>query len=171
MSFHLSLNVLNYLSRYNRRYWGRPDAAAKEITPDGWWKTGDLAVIKAEHNNATFIQGRASIDLIKSGGYKISALEIEAAMLQLPFVSEVAVVGVPDSTWGEMVAAICVPVEGRAAELTVANVRENLRRELAPYKLPQKLHVLAEMPRNAMGKVQKKTLREQCFPVPRAAKL
>lgn len=130
-----------------------------------------MAIVKAEHNNATFIQGRASVDVIKSGGYKISALDIEAAMLQLPFVSEVAVVGVPDPTWGEMVAAICVPVEGRASELTVANVRESLRRELAPYKLPQKLHVLDVMPRNAMGKVQKKALREQCFPSQRAAKL
>lgn len=153
------------------RYWRKPGAAAKEMTSDGWWKTGDLALIKAEHNNAAFIQGRASADIIKSGGYKMSALDIETAMLQLAFVQEVAVVGVPDSTWGEMVAAVCVPVEGKAGELTVANLREMLRSELAPYKLPQKLHVLDVMPRNAMGKVQKKILREQCFPTQRAAKL
>ena len=121
-------------------------------------------MIKDEHQKATFIQGRASADIIKSGGYKISGLEIEAAMLQLPFVSEVAVVGVPDSVWGEMVAAICVPVKGREDELTVANVRAELRSLLAPYKLPQKVHLLQTMPRNAMGKVQKKTLREKCFP-------
>lgn len=144
---------------------------AKEFTPDGWWKTGDLAIIKTEYNGAAFIQGRASADIIKSGGFKISALEIEAAMLQLTFVSEVAVVGVPDSVWGEAVAAVCVPVTGLAAELTVANVREQLRQELAPYKLPQKVHVLDTMPRNAMGKVQKKALREQCFPAQRTAKL
>lgn len=153
------------------RYWRKPEATAKERTPDGWWKTGDMAVIKAEHNNATFIQGRASADIIKSGGYKISALDIETAMLQLPFVEEVAVVGVPDTTWGEVVAAICVPAEGRAAELTVSNVRETLKSELAPYKLPQKLHVLDQMPRNAMGKVQKKALRERCFPEQRTSKL
>lgn len=85
-------------------------------------------------------------------------------MLQLPFVSEVAVVGLPDTVWGEMVAAICVPVTGRAAELTTANVRAQLRSQLAPYKLPQKVHLLHSMPRNAMGKVQKKALRDQCFP-------
>lgn len=128
-------------------------------------------MIKAEHQNATFIQGRASVDIIKSGGYKISALEIETAMLQLPFVQEVAVLGVPDDVWGEMVAAICVPVQGRARELTVANLREKLRSELASYKLPQKLHILEVMPRNPMGKVQKKILREQCFPAQRMTKL
>lgn len=159
------------VSHMNYRYWRKPEATAKERTSDGWWKTGDMAVIKAEHNNATFIQGRASADIIKSGGYKISALDIETAMLQLPFVEEVAVVGVPDTTWGEVVAAICVPAEGKAADLTVANLREKLRSELAPYKLPQKLHILDQMPRNAMGKVQKKALREQCFPTQRAAKL
>ncbi|KAK4504610.1 hypothetical protein PRZ48_002571 [Zasmidium cellare] len=154
-----------------KEYWRKPGATSKDITSDGWWKTGDMAVTKAEHNNAAFIQGRASVDIIKSGGYKISALDIETAMLQLPFIREVAVMGVADPTWGEMVAAVCVPVEGKAEELTAANVRESLRSELAPYKLPQKVHVLQVMPRNAMGKVQKKALREKCFPNPPAAKL
>lgn len=138
---------------------------------DGWWRTGDLALIKAEYGNATFIQGRASIDIIKSGGYKISGLDIEAAMLQLPYVQEVAVVGVPDAVWGEAVAAICVPVEGRGADLTIANVRDHLKTQLAAYKVPQKLCVMKELPRNAMGKVQKKALRDQCFPRQREAKL
>lgn len=138
------------------------------MTPDGWWKTGDLAMIKAEHNNALFIQGRASVDIIKSGGYKISGLDIETAMLRLPYVKEVAVVGVPDLVWGEAVAAICVPSGDRDAAdlLTIANVRRDLRSQLAAYKLPQKLCILDALPRNAMGKVQKKALREQCFPQP-----
>lgn len=153
------------------RYWGKPGAAEKEMTADGWWKTGDLAMIKAEYNNATFIQGRASVDIIKSGGFKISGLDVETEMLQLPYIKEVAVVGVPDHVWGEAVAAICVPVGGREADLTISNIRENLRSQLAAYKLPQKLHVLKEMPRNAMGKVQKKALREQCFPQRREVKL
>lgn len=153
------------------RYWRKPGAAAKELTPDGWWRTGDIALIEAEHNNAAFIQGRASVDIIKSGGYKISALDIETAMLQLPFISEVAVLGVPDQVWGEVVAAVCVPVGGKAAELTVEHVREKLRSELAPYKLPQRIQILDIMPRNAMGKVQKKALREQCFPSKREVKL
>jgi acyl-CoA synthetase (AMP-forming)/AMP-acid ligase II len=153
------------------RYWGKPGAAEKEMTPDGWWRTGDLAMIKAEYRDATFIQGRASVDIIKSGGYKISGLDIETAMLKLPYVKEVAVVGVPDVVWGEAVAAICVPVGGRDPDLTIANIRENLRSQLAAYKLPQKLRVLKELPRNAMGKVQKKALREQCFPQQREVKL
>lgn len=144
---------------------------AKDMTSDGWYKTGDLAMIKAEHNNAAFIQGRASIDIIKSGGYKISALDIETKMLELPFVQEVAVVGVPDPVWGEMVAAVCAPVNGRASELTLANVRDKLRHKLAPYKLPQALHVLDVIPRNTIGKVQKKALVEQCFRTPRMTKL
>lgn len=153
------------------RYWGKPGAAEKDLTEDGWWRTGDLALIKAEHGNATFIQGRASVDIIKSGGYKISGLDIETEMLQLPYVQEVAVVGVPDTVWGEAVAAICVPVQGKDAELTIANIRENLKSRLASYKLPKKLFVMKELPRNAMGKVQKKALREQCFPRPRETKL
>ncbi|KAJ9635002.1 hypothetical protein H2204_005957 [Knufia peltigerae] len=154
-----------------KEYWGKPGAAEKDLTEDGWWRTGDLALIKAEHGNATFIQGRASVDIIKSGGYKISGLDIETEMLQLPYVQEVAVVGVPDTVWGEAVAAICVPVQGKDAELTIANIRENLKSRLASYKLPKKLFVMKELPRNAMGKVQKKALREQCFPRPRETKL
>lgn len=117
----------------------------------------------------TYIQGRASVDIIKSGGYKISGLDVETELLKLPYVKEVAVVGVPDKVWGEVVAAICVPKGDQ--NLTIANIREDLRSQLAAYKLPQKLHVLKEMPRNAMGKVQKKALREQCFPQPREARL
>lgn len=117
------------------------------------------------------MQGRASVDIIKSGGYKISGLDIETALLQLPYVNEVAVVGVPDPVWGEAVAAVCVPEDGQDAELTIENLRRDLRSQLAAYKLPQKLHVLKEMPRNPMGKVQKKALREQCFPQQREAKL
>jgi malonyl-CoA/methylmalonyl-CoA synthetase len=119
----------------------------------------------------TFIQGRASVDIIKSGGYKISGLDIEAALLRLPYIKEVAVVGVPDRVWGEAVAAICVPAGGRDTEVTIANIRQDLRSQLAAYKLPQKLHILKELPRNAMGKVQKKALREQCFPRQRYARL
>jgi len=124
-----------------------------------------------DKHGPAYIQGRASVDIIKSGGYKISGLDIEAAMLQLPYVKEVAVVGVPDRIWGEAVAAICVPEGGRDTDLTLANLREDLRSQLAAYKLPQQLHVMKELPRNAMGKVQKKSLREHCFPQHREAKL
>ena len=130
-----------------------------------------MALIKTEYNNAAFHQGRASVDIIKSGGYKISALDIETALLELPFIQEAAVVGVEDAVWGQVVAAACVPVEGRAGELTVEKLRGSLRDRLAPYKLPQRLHVLDVLPRNAMGKIQKKIVVERCFSPPRAAKL
>lgn len=85
-------------------YWRRPEATASEFTVDGWFKTGDVA--KRDSSGAYFIQGRASVDVIKSGGYKISALEVERKMLALDSIQEVAVVGLKDEEWGQRVAAI-----------------------------------------------------------------
>lgn len=85
-------------------YWRRPEATAKEFTADGWFKTGDVA--KRDSNGAYYIQGRASVDLIKSGGYKISALEVERKMLALDEIQEVVVVGLADEEWGQRVAAV-----------------------------------------------------------------
>jgi acyl-CoA synthetase (AMP-forming)/AMP-acid ligase II len=85
-------------------YWRRPEATAKEFTEDGWFKTGDVAQRNAD--GAYFIQGRASVDIIKSGGYKISALEVERKLLALDEVQEVAVVGISDEEWGQRVAAV-----------------------------------------------------------------
>lgn len=87
-----------------KEYWRRPEATAKEFTSDGWFRTGDVA--KRDAAGAYFIQGRASVDLIKSGGYKISALEVERKMLGLDAIQEVAVVGLADGEWGQRVAAI-----------------------------------------------------------------
>lgn len=87
-----------------REYWRRPEATAKEFTSDGWFKTGDVA--KRDASGAYFIQGRASVDLIKSGGYKISALEVERKMLGLDAIQEVAVVGLADEEWGQRVGAV-----------------------------------------------------------------
>lgn len=86
-------------------YWRRPEATAREFSPDGWFRTGDVARRRAS-DGAYFIQGRASVDLIKSGGYKISALEVERKMLALDAVQEVAVVGLADEEWGQRVAAV-----------------------------------------------------------------
>lgn len=88
-----------------REYWRRPEATAKEFSPDGWFRTGDVARRRGS-DGAYFIQGRASVDLIKSGGYKISALEVERKMLGLEAVQEVAVVGLADEEWGQRVAAV-----------------------------------------------------------------
>lgn len=85
-------------------YWRKPEATASEFTADGWFKTGDVA--KRDSTGAYFIQGRASVDLIKSGGYKISALEVERKMLALDSIQEVAVVGLADQEWGQRVAAV-----------------------------------------------------------------
>lgn len=91
-------------------YWRKPEATASEFTADGWFKTGDVA--KRDSTGAYFIQGRASVDLIKSGGYKISALEVERKMLELESIQEVAVVGLKSEEWGQQVAAVVKFREG-----------------------------------------------------------
>lgn len=96
-------------------YWQRPDATKAEFTEDGWFKTGDVA--KRDSSGAYFIQGRASVDLIKSGGYKISALEVERKMLALDAIQEVAVVGLADEEWGQRVAAVVKQRPGVSCDL------------------------------------------------------
>ena len=137
-----------------------PEATAKEFTTDGWFKTGDVAVLSSVNSDGKGqykILGRNSADIIKSGGYKLSALEIEAALLEHPHIRECAVIGVPDATWGEAVAVAVVLADGTTLELPA--LREWCREKLSYYKIPQRLLVLKELPRNAMGKVTKPALR------------
>ena len=94
-----------------------------------------------------------SIDIIKSGGYKLSALEIEAVLLDHPAVAECAVVGLPDATWGEAVAAAVVPRAG--GTLDEEELRRFCRERLSPYKMPRRWLAVASLPRNHMGKVTK----------------
>ena len=129
-------------------YWRRPEATAAAFR-DGWFRTGDMAVVE---DGAYRLLGRTSVDIIKSGGYKISALEIEEVLRTHPAVAECAVVGVADAEWGEK---ICVAVEPRGAELTLAELQAWAKEHLAPYKLPRALRYVAALPRNAMGKVTK----------------
>ena len=136
-----------------RAYWNRPEISGGAFD-DGWFRTGDIAVLEAGYYR---IMGRLSVDIIKSGGYKLSALEIEAALLEHPQIHECAVIGVPDATWGEAVAAAAVLAEG--ATLDLATLRDWCREHLSYYKIPQRLIVLKELPRNAMGKVTKTVLR------------
>ena len=103
------------------------------------------------------IMGRLSVDIIKSGGYKLSALEIESVLLDHPLIAECAVIGVPDDTWGEVVAAVVVLKPDGALELAV--LREWCGDRLSPYKIPRRLAVVTELPRNAMGKVTKTAVR------------
>ena len=136
-----------------RAYWNRPEASAESFD-DGWFRTGDMAVLERGYFR---IMGRLSVDIIKSGGYKLSALEIEAALLGHPSIRECAVIGVPDDTWGEAVAAVIVLGEG--AVLDLATLRGWCRDRLSVYKIPQRLLVVDELPRNAMGKITKPAVR------------
>ncbi|KAJ5813200.1 AMP-dependent synthetase/ligase [Penicillium robsamsonii] len=135
-------------------YWRKPEATASEFTADGWFKTGDVA--KRDSSGAYFIQGRASVDLIKSGGYKISALEVERKMLAIDTIQEVAVVGLADQEWGQRVAAVVKFREGTTLDLPT--LRAELKNEMAPYKIPTVLKVVDGIERNAMGKVNKKVI-------------
>jgi malonyl-CoA/methylmalonyl-CoA synthetase len=132
-----------------RAYWNRPEASTESFD-DGWFRTGDMAVREKGYYR---IMGRLSVDIIKSGGYKLSALEIEAALLDHPHIRECAVVGTPDATWGEAVSAALVLAGGVTLELP--KLREWCRERLSHYKIPQHLLVVPELPRNAMGKVTK----------------
>ncbi|GAQ03028.1 acyl-CoA synthetase family member 3, mitochondrial [Aspergillus lentulus] len=142
-------------------YWRQPDATAREITADGWFKTGDVA--RRDDSGAYYIQGRASVDLIKSGGYKISALEVERKMLGLDAIEEVAVVGLADEEWGQRVAAVVKQRPG-TEPLELQSLRAELKQEMAPYKIPTVLKVVDSIERNAMGKVNKKIIVRKYWP-------
>jgi malonyl-CoA/methylmalonyl-CoA synthetase len=135
-------------------YWGKPAATAESFEAGGWYRTGDMAVLETGYYR---IMGRLSVDIIKSGGYKLSALEIEAALLEHPDIAECAVLGLPDDTWGEAVSAAVVTKNGAA--LTLPALREWCKSRLSVYKVPQRLVVVKELPRNAMGKVTKPAVR------------
>jgi malonyl-CoA/methylmalonyl-CoA synthetase len=129
-------------------YWRRPDETAAAFR-DGWFRTGDVAVV--EHG-AYRILGRSSVDIIKTGGYKVSALEVEEVLRTHPSVAECAVVGVEDAEWGERVA---VAVELRGGALTLDALETWAKQRLAPYKVPRALRCVTALPRNALGKVMK----------------
>jgi malonyl-CoA/methylmalonyl-CoA synthetase len=130
-------------------YWGRPDAT-REAFRDGWFRTGDVAVVE---NGRYRILGRKSVDIIKTGGYKVSALEIEEVLRTHPDVRECAVVGVADEEWGECVCAAVEPRDG--CELRSEPLRGWARERLATYKVPSRWAIVSALPRNAMGKVIK----------------
>lgn len=135
-------------------YLNRPDATRAVIDADGFFYTGDIAAVTAA--GEVQIVGRRATDLIKTGGYKVGAGEVEAALLEHPSVREAAVVGVPDDDLGERIVAFIVPSPGaspRAEELS-----EHVARLLAPHKRPREVRLVEALPRNAMGKVLKKDL-------------
>ncbi len=140
-------------------YLNRPDATA-EAFRDGWFRTGDLATRASD--GYVRIVGRRATDLIKSGGYKIGAGEIESALLEHPRVSEAAVAGLPDADLGERVVAWIVPADGEA--LTEAELVAHVSALLSPHKRPREVRFVAELPRNALGKVMKKALTDGAGP-------
>ena len=131
-------------------YWGRPEETKRSFS-DGWFRTGDIA--EKDPEGRYRILGRESVDIIKSGGYKISALEIERVLSGHPLVVECAVVGVPDRTWGEKVAAAIVLTGG--SSMDIKGLRDWASRRLAGYKLPAGLALVEALPRNSTGKVVK----------------
>ena len=130
-------------------YWGRPDET-REAFHDGWFRTGDVAILE---DGAYRLLGRRSVDIIKTGGYKVSALEIEDALRAHPAVRDCAVTGAPDEEWGERVEATVELAEG--ASLTLEDLQRWAKTRLAPYKIPRRLSVTHALPRNTMGKVLK----------------
>ncbi|MEU3310375.1 acyl-CoA synthetase [Nocardiopsis sp. NPDC006832] len=135
-------------------YLNRPEATAEAMTDDGWFRTGDMATVDAQ--GLVRLVGRKSTDLIKSGGYKIGAGEIENVLLAHPGVAEAAVTGEPDPDLGERVVAWIVPRGAQAP--TLAELADLVAAQLAPHKRPRRLHVLEALPRNDMGKILKRAL-------------
>jgi malonyl-CoA/methylmalonyl-CoA synthetase len=134
-----------------QEYWQKPAATLEAFTSEGWFKTGDIAVFE---NGSYKILGRSSIDIIKSGGYKLSALEIEEVLREHPDIEDCSVLGIPDEEWGELVCGVLVLKN----EIDLAALNAWIRERLPAYKTPRKYQIVNELPRNAMGKVTKKEL-------------
>jgi len=136
-----------------KKYWKREKETTASFTEDGWFRTGDIGIIE---NNNFKILGRNSIDIIKSGAYKISALEIEEVLREYKNIAECSVIGLPDDEWGEIVCAVLV----EKAEIDFSVLKRWLRNKLSSDKIPRRFEIVNELPRNAMGKVSKKELIE-----------
>jgi malonyl-CoA/methylmalonyl-CoA synthetase len=136
-------------------YWGMPEKTKEEFAEGGWFKTGDVGRIDGD--GYVTIVGRSK-DLIISGGYNVYPAEIESVLNEMPGVAESAVVGVPHGDFGEAVVAVLVPKAG--ATLAPQAMTKALKDRIANFKVPKAMFVVSELPRNAMGKVQKNLLRE-----------
>ncbi len=137
-------------------YWNQPDKTAESFRGDAWFRTGDLGTF--DDDGYLAIVGRAK-DLIISGGLNIYPKEIEERLDALPGIEESAVIGVPDADFGESVLAVVIPRPGHS--LDEARIIATLKGEIASFKVPKRVVFATELPRNAMGKVQKSALREQ----------
>ncbi|MFX0556077.1 acyl-CoA synthetase [Maribacter sp. CXY002] len=137
-----------------KEYWQKPEATQKAFTEDGWFITGDIGML----NNGLYkILGRDSVDIIKSGGYKISALEIEDILRKHEQINDCAVVGLPDEEWGELIAACIV---SPSSELDTKALSKWIKTQMPAYKTPRKYVLVKELPRNVLGKVTKNEVKK-----------
>ncbi|KAJ8940173.1 hypothetical protein NQ318_019382 [Aromia moschata] len=143
-----------------KEYFNRPEATQKEFIEDSWFKTGDLCEFSPDKIKFRML-GRTSVDIIKSGGYKISALQVETKLLAHPDIKECAVVGVSDDVWGEKVAAVIVLKEG--SNLSLNDLRKWAKDVMPKYSIPSVAKFVGDIPKNAMGKVNKKELVKSVF--------
>jgi malonyl-CoA/methylmalonyl-CoA synthetase len=141
-----------------KEYWNKPQATRDTFSPDGWFKTGDIAVWQ---NDSYKILGRNSVDIIKSGGYKISALEIEEVLRSHPQIKDCGVVGIADLEWGEILAAGLIVKDN---DFSIHALKEWLKEKLPGYKIPRKYLIQDDLPRNVMGKVTKNELKKMFVP-------
>ena len=136
-----------------KKYWNN-EQATKESFQNEWFKTGDIGIIE---NGIYKILGRNSIDIIKSGGYKISALEIENTLREHPDIKDCAIVGINDNYWGEKIVCAIIP-----KEKTIPNkieIKEWLKTQLSSYKTPKEIRFVNDFPRNSMGKISKSSIK------------
>lgn len=136
-------------------YWQREQATKEAFRDDGFFRTGDVAVVEDGYWR---LLGRSSVDILKTGGEKVSAIEIEDVCRNHPAIKDIAIVGLPDETWGQCVAAAVELKEGH--ELDLEALRSWAKEQLAAYKVPRRLLVVAGLPRNVLGKVQKPRVAE-----------
>ncbi len=129
-------------------YWERPEDTDAAFTGDGWFRTGDTAIVEKGRYR---ILGRSSIDILKTGGEKVSALEIEDVLLGHESISEAAVVGIDDAEWGQRVVAVLVASDPVEAD----ELKQWVKGRLAPHKVPKEFHFTDSLPRNPMGKTVK----------------
>ncbi len=136
-----------------KEYWNKPEATKESFSEDGWFLTGDIAVFE---NGSYKILGRSSVDIIKSGGYKISALEIEEVLRTHPHIKDCGVVGIPDDEWGEIVVA-CLVLDTK--EINISHLKDWQKERLPGYKIPRHYIIRDDLPRNTMGKMTKNKLK------------
>lgn len=137
-----------------KEYWNKPKETMDAFTSDGWFQTGDIAVL----NEGSYkILGRNSVDIIKSGGYKISALEIEEVLRTHPKVKDCGVVGIPDLEWGEIIGASIIL---KTNDFDIEELKHWMNEKLPSYKTPKKYIIQDDLPRNVMGKVTKKDIKD-----------